>query len=82
MATAKVMRRYQIVIPREIRRKVRIKEGDQVEVEYADGKIVVTPVRRSSERAVRENFGAFRQVSSAAVRRALKEPEQGLLEED
>ncbi len=82
MATAKVMRRYQIVIPREIRRKVRIKEGDQVEVEYVEGKIVVTPVRGSSERAVRENFGAFRQVSATTVRRALKEPERGLLEED
>ncbi len=82
MATAKVMKRYQIVIPREIRRKIKIKEGDQVEVEYVEGKIVVTPLRGSSEKAVWDNFGAFRQVSAAAVRRAMKEPEQGMLEED
>lgn len=44
MATSKVTQKFQIVIPREIRDKVRLNKGDRVDVQVRKGKIILTPV--------------------------------------
>ena len=39
-----VRSRYTVTIPREIRRKVPVKEGDYMEIYVVDGKIVLEPI--------------------------------------
>ena len=41
---AKIARHYQVVIPREIREKSKLKEGDFVSFEEREGEIVMIPV--------------------------------------
>lgn len=43
MAYAKVTRNFQISIPKEIRDRLRIEEGDYIEVIERDGEIVLVP---------------------------------------
>ncbi len=74
------MKRFQIVIPNKIRERMKIRQGDQVKVEYVDGKIVIAPLRGSSEKLVRDTFGALHGVKPNSLRKALKEPEAGLAE--
>jgi len=45
MPLVKVKRFSQVTIPTEIRRKAHIEEGDIVDVEYEDNKIVIIPKR-------------------------------------
>lgn len=45
MALVKVKRFSQITIPSEIRQKAHIEEGDIVDVEYEDNRIVIIPKR-------------------------------------
>ncbi len=40
----KVGKRYTIVIPREIRKRIKIKEGTRLLVRIVDGKIVLEPL--------------------------------------
>ena len=41
MAKAKVTRNYQVTIPEEVRRKVKLNEGDMVEIEALDSQRVI-----------------------------------------
>lgn len=45
MPLVKVKRFSQVTIPTEIRRKAHIEEGDLVDVEYEDNRIVIIPKR-------------------------------------
>ena len=45
MPLVKVKRFSQVTIPTEIRQKAHISEGDIVDVEYEDNRIVITPKR-------------------------------------
>lgn len=45
MPLVKVKRFSQVTIPTEIRQKAHIEEGDIVDVEYEDNRIVMTPKR-------------------------------------
>jgi AbrB family looped-hinge helix DNA binding protein len=41
MARAKVTRNYQVTIPEEVRRKVKLNEGDTVEIDALDSEQVI-----------------------------------------
>ncbi|HEX9641974.1 MAG TPA: AbrB/MazE/SpoVT family DNA-binding domain-containing protein [Candidatus Krumholzibacteria bacterium] len=43
MALVKITRNFQVSIPKEIRDRLRLDEGDLVEVEERDGQIVMVP---------------------------------------
>ncbi len=45
MSLVKVKRFAQVTIPADIRQKAHIEEGDYVEVEYKDNKIIIIPKR-------------------------------------
>lgn len=45
MELVKVKRNYQITIPQNLRRLIRLAEGDYVEMELKDGALVLTPVK-------------------------------------
>jgi AbrB family looped-hinge helix DNA binding protein len=47
MATAKVLAKGQIVIPKEIRIKMNLSPGDRVEVKVTEQGIVILPVKKS-----------------------------------
>jgi AbrB family looped-hinge helix DNA binding protein len=47
MATAKVLAKGQIVIPKEIRTKMNLSPGDRVEVKATPQGIVILPVKKS-----------------------------------
>jgi AbrB family looped-hinge helix DNA binding protein len=47
MATAKVLAKGQIVIPKEIRRKTNLSPGDRVEVNATQQGILILPVKKS-----------------------------------
>jgi AbrB family looped-hinge helix DNA binding protein len=47
MATAKVLAKGQIVIPKEIRTKMNLSPGDRVEVRATQQGIVILPVKKS-----------------------------------
>lgn len=47
MATVKVSSKGQIVLPKAIREKFRIKEGDELEVLDFGDEIVIVPVKKS-----------------------------------
>lgn len=49
MATAIISSKYQVVIPKEIRREVRIKSGQVVQVLAKSGVITLVPDRPLSE---------------------------------
>jgi len=46
MATVKVSPKYQVVIPREVRKELGIKPGEKVQIFLYDGRIEFVPVRR------------------------------------
>ena len=43
MAMAKITRNFQVSIPKEVRERLHLEEGDFVEVEERDGEIVMVP---------------------------------------
>jgi AbrB family looped-hinge helix DNA binding protein len=47
MATAKVLAKGQIVIPKEVRTKMNLSPGDRVEVKVTQQGIVILPVKKS-----------------------------------
>jgi AbrB family looped-hinge helix DNA binding protein len=49
MASVKVSRKYQITIPKDVRKYSKIKPGDKVGVMFDDGVIVVVKVRPMRE---------------------------------
>lgn len=56
----KVARRHQITIPEEIRKKAKISVGDNLEISYEHGKILVEKVDENWENVMRETKGAWR----------------------
>ena len=52
MTSVKVGERFQIVIPRRERRKVRIKPHSRVQVEAKDGYLVIHPVTNKGLRGI------------------------------
>lgn len=49
MPTVKVSSKYQVVIPREVRKITEIKPGTKVDVQVRNGEIVLVPVRPMKE---------------------------------
>ena len=45
MATTKITRNFQVSIPKAVRDRLRLEEGDLLEVEERDGEIVMIPKR-------------------------------------
>jgi AbrB family looped-hinge helix DNA binding protein len=45
MELVKVKRNYQITIPQNLRRSIRLAEGDYLEMEIKDGALVLKPVK-------------------------------------
>ena len=56
---AKVGRRYQVTIPKEVREKARMSVGDTVDVRYEDGKIVLERQEDSWERVMADSAGSW-----------------------
>ncbi|MBZ5589670.1 MAG: AbrB/MazE/SpoVT family DNA-binding domain-containing protein [Acidobacteriia bacterium] len=49
MATVKVSPKYQVVIPRNVRERLGIKAGEDVQIFLYDGRIEFVPVRKARE---------------------------------
>ena len=49
MTTVTVSPKYQIVIPKEVRRKLALKPGQQLSVSEKDGHIELTPILRPEQ---------------------------------
>ena len=49
MATVKVSPKYQVVIPRDVRERLGIKAGEDVQIFLYDGRIEFVPVRKARE---------------------------------
>jgi len=47
MATVKVSPKYQVVIPRDVRERLGIKAGEDVQIFLYDGRIEFVPVRKA-----------------------------------
>ncbi len=43
MTTAKLGERYQIVVPKDVRKALNLKPGDRLDVRVEEGKVVMTP---------------------------------------
>jgi len=53
-----------ITIPSEVAAKLGLKEGDQVEIDYGDGKIIVRPVKEASNSMEKSGGGASGRVGA------------------
>lgn len=47
MAVAKVLAKGQIVIPKDIRKKINISPGDRVKVEIIKNSVVILPIKKT-----------------------------------
>ncbi|VVB90962.1 Antidote-toxin recognition MazE, bacterial antitoxin [uncultured archaeon] len=56
----KVTRRHQITIPKEIRKKAKISAGDNLEISYEHGKILIEKIDENWENVMKETKGAWR----------------------
>ena len=57
----KVARRYQVTIPEEVREKARISVGDDMDVRYEDGKILLEKLEDNWEKVMSETEGSWAQ---------------------
>jgi len=55
----KVARRYQVTIPEEVRAKAKISIGDDVDVRYEDGKILLEKLEDNWEKVMKETEGSW-----------------------
>ena len=55
----KVARRYQVTIPEEVREKAKISLGDDVDVRYEDGKVLLEKLEDNWERVTKETEGSW-----------------------
>src|SRR5207247_6049089 len=55
----KVARRYQVTIPEEVREKAKISVGDDVDVRYEDGKILLEKLEDNWEKVMKETEGSW-----------------------
>ena len=55
----KVARRYQVTIPEEVREKAKISVGDDVDVRYEDGKILLEKLEDNWEKVMKETEGRW-----------------------
>ena len=53
----KVGRRYQVTIPEEVRAKAKISVGDNVDVRYEDGKILLEKLETNWKKVMKETEG-------------------------
>lgn len=56
----KVIRRHQITIPEEIRKKAKISVGDNLKISYNYGKILIEKIDENWESIMKETKGAWR----------------------
>jgi len=56
----KVARRHKIMIPEEIRKKAKISVGDNLDISYEHGKILVEKIDENWEKVMKETKGAWR----------------------
>ncbi len=57
----KVARRYQVTIPEDVRAKAKISVGDDVDVRYEDGKILLEKLEDNWEKVMKETEGSWAQ---------------------
>src|SRR5438128_12364198 len=55
----RVARRYQVTIPEEVREKAKISVGDDVDVRYEDGKILLEKLEDNWEKVMKEREGSW-----------------------
>ncbi len=55
----KVARRYQVTIPEEVRERAKISVGDDVDVRYEDGKILLEKLEDNWEKVMAETEGSW-----------------------
>jgi AbrB family looped-hinge helix DNA binding protein len=55
----KVARRYKVTIPEDVREKAKISVGDDVEVRYEDGKILLEKLEDKWEKVMAETRGSW-----------------------
>ena len=55
----KVARRYQVTIPEEVRARAKISIGDDVDVRYEDGKILLEKLEDNWEKVMKETEGSW-----------------------
>jgi len=55
----KVGRRYQVTIPEDVREKAKISVGDDVDVRYEDGKILLEKLEDNWEKVMAETEGSW-----------------------
>ena len=55
----RVARRYQVTIPEEVREKAEISVGDDVDVRYEDGKILLEKLEDNWEKVMKETEGSW-----------------------
>jgi len=55
----RVARRYQVTIPEEVREKAKISVGDDVDVRYEDGKILLEKLEDNWEKVMKETEGSW-----------------------
>lgn len=82
LLSARVGRRGQIVLPRQVRRRLHVQEGDQVAFIIDDGKVIIKPIshsllalRGSVEVKGEQDFDVIRK--QVAAQRPRRENEQG-----
>ncbi len=56
----KVARRHKITIPKEIRKKAKISMGNNLEISYEHGKILLETIDENWETIMKETKGAWR----------------------
>ncbi len=83
MALSKVGRRGQVTIPKQIRKKISLREGDHVAFTLSDDRVIIEPVKKtlldlrgSIEVSGPQDFSAIRkQVMAAQVKKGAEDDE-------
>ena len=52
-----VSTKYQVVIPKEVRKRIKVKPGQKLDVSTSDGKIILTPQKKWPEDYYKELRG-------------------------
>lgn len=54
--------KYQVVIPKEVRRKIKVKPGQKLSVSTSEGRIILTPQKKWPEDYYKELRGLWKDV--------------------
>ena len=71
--TTKVSSKYQVVIPKEIRERIQLKEGEELEVLQSGNSIVLTPVRKWPHEYVGSLGGFWKDVDPVKYVREMRD---------